>query len=84
MSDQSITSEESQAAPAAPSLSIQDLVSMLQIITVVSQRGAIRVEEMSSVGQTYDKLVTFLEANGAIKRGASTEAEAAPAATPEE
>ena len=68
MSTQPNETEVVQPEQAAPSLSIQDLIAMLQIITVVSQRGAVRAEEMSQVGTIYDKLVKFLEANGAISR----------------
>lgn len=50
-----------------PSLGVQDLLLMFQIIQVVSQRGAIRADEMANVGGLHDRLRAFLEASGAIK-----------------
>lgn len=43
-----------------PDLSIQDLSSMKSIIDVACQRGTFKANEMAQVGQTYDKLETFL------------------------
>ena len=53
-------------------LTIQDLALMKDFISVACERGAYRANEMSAVGQTYDKLATFL--NAAI---AQAEAQAA-------
>ena len=53
-------------------LTIQDLASMKNFISVACERGAFKANEMSAVGQTYDKLATFL--NAAI---AQAEAQAA-------
>lgn len=61
---------------AAPSLNLQDLVSVAQIIQVTSQRGAYRAEEMESVGALYNKLIAFLQSVGAISpAGAKEEAQ---------
>lgn len=54
--------EETVAQAPAAALSLNDLVNIKQIIEVVSQRGAIRANEMTVVGATYEKLVTFLQA----------------------
>ena len=54
-----------EAAPA--SLQLQDLLALTQVLQVVSQRGAIRADEMTNVGGLYDRLVAFLVASGAIK-----------------
>lgn len=51
---------------AAPSLNIQDLIAVAQIIQVTNQRGAYRAEEMASVGALYNKLIAFLQSVGAI------------------
>jgi hypothetical protein len=59
------------AQPEPPGLSIGDLVQVVKIITVAQQRGAIHINEMSSVGSLYDKLIAFLDANGAIEKNAS-------------
>ena len=60
-------------APAAPSLSLQDLVLALQTIQASAQRGAVRAEEMTTVGGLYDRLFAFLEAQGVIKKGTAEE-----------
>jgi len=54
--------------PTGPSLTIADLTLALQTIQATSQRGAIRADEMSTVGGLYDRLFAFLEAQGAISR----------------
>jgi hypothetical protein len=53
-------------------LTIQDLALMKDFISMACDRGAYKANEMSAVGQTYDKLATFL--NAAI---AQAEAQAA-------
>ena len=42
-------------------LTINDLVAIKSIIDVASQRGAFKPNEMVVVGQTYNKLVAFLD-----------------------
>jgi hypothetical protein len=59
------------AAPAAeqqpaPSLTLQDLVLVAQIIQLTSQRGAFKAEELESVGGLYNKLIAFLQSTGAL------------------
>jgi len=55
-----------QAQP--PSLQLSDLVLALQVVQASAQRGAVRPEEMETVGGLYNRLYAFLEAQGAIKR----------------
>jgi cell division protein FtsL len=43
-------------------LTINDLAAMKSIIDIASQRGTFKPNEMVVVGQTYNKLLTFLEA----------------------
>jgi hypothetical protein len=50
-----------------PGLSLQDLLLVVQTMQVVSQRGAIRADEMETVGGVYTRLVAFLQASGALK-----------------
>lgn len=57
-------------SPEAPSLALTDLVLLLNLIRVTSERGAIKAEELSAVGTVYDKLLKFLEASGAINKQA--------------
>ena len=42
-------------------LTINDLVAMKSIIDIASQRGTFKPNEMTVVGQTYTKLMAFLE-----------------------
>jgi hypothetical protein len=53
-------------AQPAPSLTLQDLVLVAQIIQLTSQRGAFKAEELADVGNLYNKLVVFLQSTGAI------------------
>ena len=40
---------------------VADLKAVLQIINVVSSRGAIRANEMSAVGDLFDRISKFVE-----------------------
>ena len=59
-------------APAAPqqeqqpSLNLQDLILVAQIIQVSSQRGAFKADELANVGALYNKLIAFLQSTGAL------------------
>jgi hypothetical protein len=58
-------SEENTTQPVeqkAPELNINDLLSMRSLIEIVSQRGAFKANELTSVGVLFDKLNAFLEA----------------------
>ena len=69
-----VQAEANQQQQAAPSLTLQDLVLVAQIIQLTSQRGAFKAEELESVGGLYNKLIAFLQSTGAL----------APAAAPTE
>jgi hypothetical protein len=57
-----MTEEVKQDQSAADTqLTINDLVAIKSIIDVASQRGAFKPNEMVVVGQTYNKLVAFLD-----------------------
>ena len=68
--EKNIAPEEQVTAPApqeeaqstAPDLTVQDLTALKSIIDVASQRGAFKPNEMMTVGQTYTKLETCLNA----------------------
>lgn len=60
------TAEQSQST--TPSLGVQDLITVAQIIQIGAQRGAWRAEEMASVGTLYTKLIAFLQSVGAINQ----------------
>ena len=68
MSDDTTQTTEQPQAPQGPSLQLNDLVMALQVIQASAQRGAIRADEMSTVGPLHDRLFAFLEAQGAITR----------------
>jgi hypothetical protein len=82
MSD-TVEQVQDSAAPAEGSvqLQLQDLLLAAQVIQLASQRGAIKAEEMEAVGGLYTRLVTFLQASGALKPAPQAEA---PAETPAE
>ena len=54
-----------------PSITLDDLITLKNLIDVSCSRGAFKADEMSSVGEVYDKLTGFL--NSVI---ASAQAEA--------
>ena len=72
-----------QTAPAKPApaqeapveLTVQDLGNIKQIIDVASQRGAFKPNEMTTVGSTYTKLETFLNAVAAQQKAQQPTAE---------
>jgi hypothetical protein len=66
--------EQQETQQPAPSLTLQDLVLVAQIIQLTSSRGAFKAEELADVGGLYNKLIAFLQTTGAL----------APAATPTE
>lgn len=47
-------------------LSVDDIALVFQILQAVSQRGAVRAEEMSAVGNLYNKIFEFLKQEGVI------------------
>lgn len=68
-----VASSEAQQ-PQAPSLTLQDLVLVAQIIQLTSQRGAYKAEELANVGTLYNKLIAFLDSVGAITKQEETAA----------
>ncbi len=60
-----VQDKEQTQAPAAQQegaeLNINDLNAMKVIIDIASSRGAFKPNEMQIVGQTYNKLTTFLD-----------------------
>jgi hypothetical protein len=67
MSEDAQAPAEEQQEVSAPSLGVNDLKLMANIIEVVSNRGAIKANEMQAVGVLYNNLMTFLVANGAVE-----------------
>ena len=57
------TQEVQANTPQDVSLNVQDIINVVKIIDVVTDRGAIKGDELSSVGAVRDKLVAFVNAN---------------------
>ena len=83
-------SDEIQQAPEATQestqvqLQISDLLLATQVVQLASQRGAIKAEEMETVGGLYNRLLSFLQASGAIQQAETANASEAQAETPAE
>ena len=75
MTDQT-TDQTTATAPesTAPQLQLQDIVIAAQAISTASSRGAFRPEEFSRVGGAYDRILSFLQASGALNQTAQTDA----------
>lgn len=58
-----------------PELNLNDLLAMRNLIDVVTQRGAFKANELSSVGVLYDKLNGFLEASQKAQEAAQEPAQ---------
>ena len=70
-----VEAQPAQQEQQAPSLTLQDLIQVAQIIQTTSQRGAYRAEEMEPVGALYNKLIAFLQSTGAIGKPQEAPAE---------
>jgi hypothetical protein len=51
-----------EAQPAAPELTITDLINIRSVVDVAVRRGAFGANEASAVGAAFDRLNTFLNA----------------------
>jgi len=66
--EETLPAETAESVEAsAPALGVNDLKLMANIIEVVSNRGAIKANEMAAVGSLYNNLMNFLISNGAIQ-----------------
>lgn len=67
-------SDNLQPQPDAPvQLQLSDLLLAAQVIQLASSRGAIKPEEFTQVGALYERIVTFLQASGALKQTGESE-----------
>ena len=57
------TQEVQANTPEDVTLNVQDIINVVKIIDVVSGRGAVKGDELSSVGAVRDRLVAFVNAN---------------------
>jgi hypothetical protein len=60
------TTQETAKAPVG--LNVQDLLLMVKLIHIGTERGAWRTDELTTVGGVFDRLVNFLESVGAVTR----------------
>ena len=72
-----MTTEENQPKP---SITLQDIASVVEIMRVCTERGVWRVTELSTVGAVYDRLVAFLDGAG-FKFSNEPEPQSAPTDT---
>jgi hypothetical protein len=72
MSDQDQTTEEEQTETAG--IGMGDIAACVQIIDIVTKRGAFEGSELSEVGTVRNRLAAFLKAN----KPAETEEAAEP------
>ena len=63
-----------QVQEQAPTLSLNDIANVVQVIDMVSTRGAIRGEELAPVGILRERLVAFLKASQPAQEAAPEEA----------
>lgn len=80
MTEVNSTTSEQPAVESAtterPTLTLQDLSLMVQVLETGSARGAWKASELSSVGHLYDRVTSFLEAAGVPKTKPDDEAPA--------
>jgi hypothetical protein len=58
-----------------PSINLQDVAALLQIVDAAAQRGAFRGDELTSVGAVRDKAAAFIEYVKAQSEAAAAAAE---------
>ena len=73
MSDKTETAAPEQ--PQAPSVSVNDLVNVYNIIDLASKRGAFQANELSSVGAVANKVKEFVDHVQASQKAAAEVAE---------
>lgn len=73
--DTTKTDQPSEQKPAAPQLGMNDLAAVVQMIDIVSRRGAFEGSELTAVGALRAKFADFVQAN-TPKAAAAADAEA--------
>jgi hypothetical protein len=69
MSENNETTEPQ--APVMPSVSVNDLVNVYNIIDLASKRGAFQANELASVGAVADKVKEFVDHVQAAQKAAA-------------
>jgi hypothetical protein len=77
------TTQEQATAPAQTpvGLNVQDLILMVKLIHIGTERGTWKADELTTVGGVFERLVSFLESVGAVTRTPVTGTDPAPATT---
>ena len=75
MSETKETAAPEQPQPQAPSVSVNDLVNVYNIIDLASKRGAFQANELSSVGAVANKVKEFVDHVQAAQKAAAEVAE---------
>jgi len=68
-----MTDQVTDQTATQPQLQLQDIVVAIQAIGLASTRGAFRPEEFTRIGGSYDRIVGFLTASGALTPAAPAE-----------
>jgi hypothetical protein len=55
---------ETTSPETRPGLTLTDIATVVQILSICTNRGVWKAQELSTVGQLYDKLVGFLQSAG--------------------
>ncbi len=76
--------QQPAAGNTPASLQINDLVKVLEILDVVSKRGAIKADEFEIVGGVYARIFEFLKNTGVIQERNSDESAIAEGSTEEQ
>lgn len=58
-----------------PGLGVDDLMNALRVINTATERGAFKANELTFVGQVYDKFMVFVKAAQAEAQAVATEKE---------
>ena len=75
MTTENTNNEETVESTDNVTLTLSDLKTLQQVVEVASQRGAFKAEELSAVGQIYEKLKEFLASVEPSAEGNDTENE---------
>jgi len=79
MSDTNTADASANATPQPVAITLNDMKNMVMVLDICTQRGAFRANELTSIGQLFDRLNTFVTDAEAQMAPA---ADAAPAADP--
>ena len=73
MSEQETTAAPEALAQTSPSVTVNDLVNIYNIIDLASKRGAFQANELSSVGAVANKVKEFVDHVQAAQEAAAAE-----------